>query len=83
MPTEYLFAVQDSNGREVVAWQGPAKVSAVTASSPKPGQVVIKAGDRTVAKADDVDPAAELTLHRWRADDKLAAPVSRPLKADS
>lgn len=75
--TQYLFAVQDENGREVVSWKGDVdKVSEVEASEDPNGVVVISHGGEVVAEATR-DGDGSLTLHRWPADDKLAKPVSR------
>lgn len=75
MTTEYLFAVQNSDGREVASWRGTAKVADVTAVRDGNTVTIEHAGDvvaRGHAPAD-----ADLALLRWHADDKLADPVRR------
>lgn len=75
----YLFAVQDSNGREVCS---------VTYETARVGDVLTKIEDGRVhigTKADGSladGPAVEgmtYTLHRWPTDDKLGEPVSKPV----
>jgi hypothetical protein len=79
--TAYLFAVQDSTGREVVAAQiDTDKVSEVTAVREE-SRVHIVHGDTTVDTG-YAPPEEPLQLHRWPADDKLNddARVSHPIK---
>lgn len=71
--TEYLFAVQDATGREVVAWRGEAKVADVAAVRTGKTVAIEVAGE--VARKGSAEPDAELQFLRWRADDKLARPV--------
>lgn len=78
MPT-YLFAVQDSNGREVVSWKGEVdKVSEVTVD--RDGTEVFLVHGENPVEHGIYEGDGPLTLHRWNADDKLAAPVSHPVK---
>lgn len=77
---KYLYAVQDENGREVLAAEVETdKVSSVKATFDGDEIVLQKDGD-TVAKA-PAEPARTYRLHRWPADDKLSEPVSKTVSA--
>jgi len=79
---DYLFAVQDQNGREVASWKGTvAKVGDVASVEYGDTQKVeIRNVDEVVAEGDTIVGNA-YTLHRWPADDKLADPISHPVVA--
>lgn len=80
----YLFAVQDTNGREVCSWKDEdgdvAKVGDVEASRKGNTVTITNAGTKAVSGTYEGD--SELTLHRWNADDKLATPVSHPVAVE-
>lgn len=76
----YLYAVQDQNGREVVsAHVDVEKVSDVHAELVG-DQVVLAFEDLIIEQGDYWPTTGQLTLHRWPSDDKLATPVSHPVK---
>lgn len=76
---DYLFAVQDVGGREIVSHQGSvSKVGDVTVEHVSNKVTLLVAGK-------EVDSAlwegtGDLMLHRWPAEDKLSAPVSHPVR---
>jgi len=75
----FLYAVQDQNGREIVsAVVEVEKVGDVTASV-KDNLVTLSTPG--LDQVERVPKGAELTLHRWDADDKLAEPVSHPVES--
>lgn len=78
---EYLFAVQDENGREVTSWTGDVdKVSDVFVSKLDDQTIVIGyQGEGVTEPAVVSNEAGKLTLYRWPADDKLATPVAHPV----
>ena len=76
---KYLYAVQDENGREVLAAEIETdKVSSVSAKL-EDGKAVLEFNGEKVTEA-DVREGASLKLHRWPADDKLSEPTSKSLK---
>lgn len=78
--TNYLFAVQTAGGREVTAVKiSLSRVSDVTAVVTKEGVLEVKQKGHGVVSSEKDLPAGELTLHRWKANDKLAEPVSQPV----
>lgn len=71
----YLYAVQDDNGRELLAIEAEVeKVSEVKAAFDG-GDIVLLKGKTEITRA-AADDSKTWTLHRWPADDKLSAPVS-------
>ena len=77
--SSHLYAVQDEQGREIVsAHVDVERVSDVTATQDPDGNVYLLFEDLTIEHAPD--PGGKLTLHRWPSDDKLATPVSHPVK---
>jgi hypothetical protein len=75
---KYLFAVQDQNGREVLAAEIETdKVSDVTATI-SDGKVSLEREGEEITSL-EVTEGQVLTLHRWPADDKLSEPVSKPI----
>lgn len=81
----YLYAVQDQNGREVVS----AHVDVERVSDVHAELVESEAAGDTGAALyfEDIEidrgsanGQVELTLYRWPSDDKLATPVSHPVK---
>ena len=76
---EYLYAVQDETGREVVSIKFTTdKVSQVFASRKKDTVSLCHVEDGTMAVGKYAGEGP-LTLCRWDADDKLADPVSHPV----
>lgn len=79
MPS-YLYAVQDENGREIVsAHVDVEKVSDVTASFGE-STVQLLFEDVVIDEAAWLAEDGPVTLHRWPSDDKLAKPVSHPVR---
>lgn len=76
----FLYAVQDSTGREIVsAHVDVEKVSDVGAVY-DPGNVVsLVFGDIVIEQAHHAGEGP-LTLCRWPSDDKLAEPVKHPVR---
>lgn len=69
----YLFAVQDNTGREVLSkYHEVDKVSTISAVATG-GSVDLVADGDPIATAED--PGGDLWLYRWPADDKLGTPV--------
>ena len=66
---EYMWAVQDGDGREVLSWRTAevAKVSDVHAER-SDGKVRLLHRKTTVAEADDPGPGVDMSLHRWAVD---------------
>lgn len=83
---EYLFAVQDQNGREAAYWKGTVDKVGDVAATVSGDTVRISNGDEVVATGKAPDPIGDeervLTLHRWPADAKLSTPVSHPVTTD-
>lgn len=78
MPS-FLYAIQDEQGREIVsAHVDVEQVSDVTAV--RSGDTVDLTFEDIVIETGDYFEDGQLTLHRWPSDDKLAAPVSHPVK---
>ncbi len=76
----YLYAVQDDQGREIVsAHVEVEKVSDVRAVYDA-GNTVSLVFEDIVIEQGHHDGSGPLTLHRWPSDDKLAQPVSHPVK---
>ena len=77
---KHLFAVQTASGREVLAeYLDVKRVSEVTAQVTKDGVLELRQkGAGVVAKTDA--PEGELTLYRWKHDDKLAEPVAHSVE---
>lgn len=79
MATEYLFAVQDQNGREVIAVKAEVdKVGDISAAIQDDKLNILYRGD-VIGTATDL-PEGPLMLHRWKVKDKLAEPVSKSVK---
>ncbi len=78
--TRFLFAVQDSTGRELVAqYYEVEKVSTISATFD--GQTVKLLDSETVIGWNTPGNAeGDLWLYRWEADDKLAEPVKHRVK---
>lgn len=79
----YLFAVQDSTGRELLsAVLEVEKVSAISATFD--GTILaVLAGETRVAHTSlpgAPEGSEPFWLYRWEADDKLADPVRHPVK---
>lgn len=84
MPS-YLYAVQDANGREIVAAHVDVeKVGDIRAeafpSGPSATTVELLFEDITVAEGYVEGAQLPLTLHRWPSDEKLSDPVSHPVQ---
>ena len=81
----YIYSVQDEAGREATAWVGDVnKVTDISASvvwSNGEAYVSIFLGKEVVSNTHTPTIAenAPLTLHRWKAADKLGKPVSRSI----
>lgn len=77
--TMYLFAVQDSGGREVASgYADVEKVSTVTAVAEN-GAVTIRHGDDTVALS-SLDPGGDLMLYRVQVTDEPGWKLETPVK---
>ena len=75
---KYLYAVQDENGREILAAEVETeKVSRVTAER-QDGEVVLLLDGEKITSAPVPDEKV-VRLHRWPSDDKLSEPVSKPI----
>jgi hypothetical protein len=76
MMNEYVWAVQDRDGREIIAWRGRvAKVSDARAVAD--GATVRLVVDGTARAAGPYNgDVSDLTLYRWPGRDRLADPVS-------
>ncbi len=75
----YLYAVQDDQGREIVsAYVEVENVSDISAH--RDGDTVELRFEDIVVEAGEYTGDGRLTLHRWPSDDKLAQPVSHPVK---
>lgn len=70
---EYLWAVQDNQGRELISWRAEAKVSDVKAVREN-GKIKLVYKEDVMGQVDD--SGGDVQLHRWPAGDKLSDPVS-------
>lgn len=77
--SEYLFGVQGEDGREVVSWLGDVKKVGDVQAEVDGGRVRLRHLDDVVATAEH-STEGDLFLHRWKADDRLAEPVTHKVK---
>ena len=77
----YLYAVQDRNGREYLSAtvDGVERFSDVTALRQHDSLTIVFDGDVEVAGPVS-DPGGDLFFHRWPAENKLATPVTHPVR---
>lgn len=75
--TEYLYGIQDENGREVCSVTLEVEPGEVHAT--RVNDVVSIVHLTEVVAQGNHEGDGTLTLHRWPADDKLSEPISAPV----